>query len=151
MNVGDKVMYVPDICHALIANIADHRDKGVVKGEYPWVIEDSDGNEIPPSEMRELVKRMRNRKRTPDQMGLKFVKPKTMWPAVVAVMLPDGKVSLDVDHPNSAVTLHVTVEVDATGIKPHTCFAPQPTRIAAPKSTISPPQPEPEPKPVDKK
>lgn len=139
MNIGDKVQYVPDLCHALIANTGDFPAKGIRVGEYPWVIEDSDGIELTAPEVTKLLKIMRNRKRTPEQMGLKFVRPAVMWPAVVREVLPDGRVRLDVDAPDSAVILHVTIVTDSTGTKPHTCFVPKVTAPPVVEEHAAPP------------
>lgn len=124
MQVGDNVNYVPDQCHALIPNMTDHPEKGIVRGDYPWVIgfkeRGGEVREITGVELSNRLKALKRGRKGFAQEGLEFIRPKISWPAVVTAVRGD-EVDLDVDAPNSAVTLHVTVKVDPTGKKPHTC------------------------------
>lgn len=113
MKVGDKVNYVPDMCHALTS------------WPMPWAVgrKDRKGKveELTGPELERAIVDLKRKKTTLDKEGLVLLRPTTTWPAVITA-INGSEVSIDVDQPFTPTTLHVTVKVDDTGVCPHTCF-----------------------------
>lgn len=126
MEVGDTVMYVPPVHHAL------HKD---VNGHRPWVLgiremRVQNGKQTPvvrelqntkeEDEVLEMIHRAPDRERA--KQDLVLIRPRVKWPAVVTGVNFDGTVNLDVQGQLSGVTLHEkNVRIDEAGKHGHTC------------------------------
>ncbi len=116
MQIGDEVLWVPNIDHA--------RDP--IPGGFAWEHEildpriDKWGVAKPEAVLNaiEIIKRDPNRRKE-----LRASKPVAKYPAVVTAVEGD-KVSLDIKSPIGGVTLHYdNVAIDPSG-KPGTCHEP---------------------------
>lgn len=129
MNVGDKVMYVPDHCHALTPDAA---------GDFPWVVGKrvADGTPRPGGrgetkmvemDHQELLRsvRLSKRDKTPfGRTGMELMHPKKAWPGIIKEVNDDGTVTVVVTGAKHGVTLECRgVKVDPTGKTPHTVHA----------------------------
>lgn len=127
IKVGDDVLYVPDVCYALIANTEDKPELGIFKGEYPWVIgrekRDGEVEEMPANEVSFHRAKIKSQKATLARHGIKAIRPKVCWPAKVRAVEDDGWLQLDIDQPFSGLTLHARVKVDPAKV-PNTCHEP---------------------------
>ncbi len=120
MELGDKVSYVPDLCHAFEQDAT---------GVFTWKMgikrESRKGRTteftVDPLTDEE-VKVFKNRKG--DLSRLSFISPNLIWTGTVTGINDDGSVNLDLPGSNAAVTLHYSnVKVDPSGTVPHTCHA----------------------------
>ena len=124
--VGDKVRYVPEICHAF--------EKGA--DGYPWAIgklewqSKGDGTRervpVEVTDPKQLDALMASARRSANRIQAVPMRPIRSWPAVVRAVSEDGKVAnLDVTSPRGGVTLHYdTIPVVTPGgdLVPHTCY-----------------------------
>ncbi len=131
LQVGDKVQYVPHVCHAL---------SRAIDGSYPWAIGRRgrpkmvrQGRNIAPAEepgeVEELVDKdlhdyLAEIRRSPQQQNMRgalvMLRPLKTWNAVVRAVNDDGTVDLDItDGTHSGVTLHY----DKVPVTPLRAFA----------------------------
>lgn len=124
---GDKVRYVPEVCHAFEKDGA---------GNYPWAIgklewqSKGDGTrEQVPVEItdgKQLDTFMASARRSGNRNKPVPMRPVATWPAIVRKVSEDGKTAhIDVTSPRGGVTLHYdNVPVVAGGgtLAPHTCY-----------------------------
>ncbi len=135
VQVGDKVLYVPHVCHALNQN--------PLTKDYPWVFGDRAGRPRLPAykrqddgsdpdkpyelEGKELQRFLTEVKGSDRRDRIVFIRPKELWPATVRAVNPDGTVNLDVTSNVGGFTLHYNnVKIDRepgtpTIEKHHTC------------------------------
>lgn len=103
IKVGDKVRYVPHICHAHNCD---------ANGNYPWVF---GWQEHPKKEIEELkgarvrqvmgmIRRMANP--SVGRRKLTLIRPAQTWNAVVRAVNEDGTVNLDIQSNQGGVILH---------------------------------------------
>ena len=164
---GDKVNYIPHICHAKQRYPKDHP---TMSGEFSWVFGWKTGNrrQVPGNRQRpgtieaEVVElthheaelKIRHiRKQAPERMAqeaakLVFIRPNGAWNATVrAAAGEDGKplvdkegkpvVHLDIADPTTGVTLHYDNVPVDDAKTPHTCHAGIPTQ--PPQTILQPP------------
>ena len=135
VSIGDRVWYVPDMCHAYNCNL---------NNEYPWTIgfrQNPHYEENPDTGERELVEDVLeleeghlhrvvlpavHRHPNPKEERIKLVplRPGKPWPAVVRKVNSDGTLDLDIDSNVGVgmVTLHYDrVPLDENKDTPHTC------------------------------
>lgn len=125
---GDKLLYAPDECHALIKNRAT--------GEYPWVIgvkrtERLNGrivervDELSGSEIDRAVAQARAQVDKGAALSkLVLVRPRHFWDATVTAVNDDGTVDVDIADPRHGSTLRCSnVKIDPNKAA-HTCHLP---------------------------
>ena len=137
LQVGDRVWYVPHMCHAFNCNL---------NNEYPWVVgikqnphyeENRDTGEkeltediveVEEGQLHRAVLPLVHRHPTPREERKRLVPlhPKNPWRAVVCRVHENGTVDLDIESNVGAgmVTLQYNriPVVDRAGIEPHTCY-----------------------------
>ena len=123
--VGDKVLYLPHVNHALHLH---HGDLGWVIGRKHSTptrngmveeVEELWGDRL--TEFLGALKRSPNSSQ--ERANMVFIRPNKPWPAVITAVNDDGTVNVDIDAGNG-FTLHETVKLHKEGPPhtPHTCF-----------------------------
>lgn len=120
--VGDKVLYVPHICHA--------KDK-IHDGTYSWALawkDEETGNVGDPMTSHEIKARLgyinrlgRMKPPIAKHHHLIHLGPQVTWPAVISAVHDDGTCDLEISHPHGGVTLsYAGLQEDKAGKIPHT-------------------------------
>lgn len=133
--VGDKVEYLPHVCHAFTPDSNNRYPWAIGLKQNPHYVENpqtgekeivEDVVEIDEGRLhREVLPGIGHAPNPRDQKGLLVpLRPKTPWLAVVSRVHPDGALDLDVESNvgRGMVTLHYhRIPVDETGQTPHSC------------------------------
>lgn len=126
LEIGDKVRYVPDTCHALVP---DHKT-----GTFPFkmgvkrmdpVSKEETVTEVSHDKLAaKLASMRRSPKGRADRDKLVLMSPLVTWPAYVTAVNDDGTVDLHIKHKgedNDNAMDCPSVKIDLTGKTPHTC------------------------------
>lgn len=118
---GDRGWYIPGTWHALQRNPRT--------GDFAWALGKKDfRGQTEEMDVRRTAEHLDFIRRHPapeeEFKKLTLLRPLEKWPAIVRAITGD-KVTLDVDSPQSGITLHYAgVPVDPQGVTPHS-FQPQ--------------------------
>jgi len=120
MEVGDKVLYVPSLNHALEtdANGVTVWEIGLKK-----TVRSNTGKMTEETEVLTSLRRIKEELRT-NKDRVVYVKPNRLWKGIVTQVNEDGTVSLDLPGNKTGTTLsYINVKVDHSKTKAHTCCA----------------------------
>lgn len=107
--IKDRVMYLPHSCHAKEKDtyggypwaIGRKRQK-VVAGKLQHIVEELEGRDLD-----EFLKSVRSGPNPAEAAkNVVYLRPKSVWPALVRSVNEDGTVNLDIVGGNPGVTLH---------------------------------------------
>ena len=117
LEVGDKVTYIPDYCHAFEKNA-----EGITTWAFAAKVRSRSKSGATEEVLEDIDEKKARKLLKEDPSKVVYKHPNIVWTGTVTAVNEDGTVNLDLPGSCSGVTLNYgNVKVDGT--KPHTCCA----------------------------